>query len=304
MISLSIQEDALFRLSQTPNPPRSLFVRGNSALLSHPSIAIVGTRRASNISLRAAYYFARELSRMGFSIVSGLARGVDGAAHQGALEGVGSTIAVLGSGIDRIYPREHEELADAITTKGGCIVSEHPEGVAPLRQHFPLRNRIIAGLSLGTLVVEAAERSGSLITAYYAANFGREVFALTGRYDDLGFRGNHQLIQQGAKLVTSVVDIVSEFEAFFPRVPQERSQEIPDELRSLQSVFRSLNGNACLEELFSQGSLSFSELMLQLATAQRLKLVKELSPQNFSWVGKFQDLPNHIGFRKIEGTGS
>ncbi len=205
-------------LHEIADPPALLFVEGDPRILSFRHIALVGSRNPSPTGLKAARDFAEALVSAGFGIVSGLALGIDAAAHRGALDGGGITAAVAGSGPDRIYPRQHRTLAAEIVAGGGTLVSEFPPGTEPKAGHFPRRNRIISGLSLGTLVVEAAARSGSLITARLAVEQNRDVFAVPGSIYSPLARGCNELIQQGAKLVQSVADIVEEFE---PRVAVE-----------------------------------------------------------------------------------
>jgi len=196
-------------LDEIPNPPHLLYVDGDPEILHLPALAIVGSRNPSKGGERNAFEFARHLATVGFTIVSGLAQGIDTAAHRGALAAGGKTIAFLGHGIDRIYPASNKDLAEEIAAYG-ALVSEFPLGTHPGREHFPQRNRLISGLSLGTLVVEAARRSGSLITARLAAEQGREVFALPGSIHNPLARGCHELIRQGGKLVETSDDIVSE----------------------------------------------------------------------------------------------
>jgi len=196
-------------LAQIPGPPLLLYVNGDIDALHLPALAIVGSRNPTQGGRRNAHSFAEHLAGRGFAIVSGLAQGIDAAAHEGALEAGGKTIAFLGTGIDRVYPASNRKLAHAIAARG-ALVSEYPLGSAPERWHFPERNRLICGLSLGTLVVEAARRSGSLITARLAAVQGREVFALPGSIHNPLARGCHELIRQGAKLVETAGDILAE----------------------------------------------------------------------------------------------
>jgi len=195
-------------LREIHDAPLYLVARG-APLLGGPAVAVVGARRASPYGREVAARLAEELALAGVTVVSGLARGADGAAHDGALRGRGHTIAVLGSGIDVVYPAEHRDLAERIV-HAGTLLSERSVGAAPLAAHFPARNRIIAGMTHGTLVVEAAEGSGSLITARYALDYGREVFAVPGRIDSPLSVGTHRLLQQGAKLTMSVDDVLSE----------------------------------------------------------------------------------------------
>ena len=196
-------------LSEIHDPPTVLYARGNLDALALPCVAIVGTRRPSVYGTRMAEEFGADLGERGLCVVSGLARGVDAAAHGGCLEKNGTTIAVLGSGIDVIYPRENQHLAARIAQKG-LIISEFLPGTAPSPYNFPIRNRIVSGISLGALVIEAGERSGSLITARLAMEHNREVFALPGNVTSPISIGPNFLIKQGAKLVQSWRDVVSE----------------------------------------------------------------------------------------------
>jgi len=190
--------------------PPLLFVRGEPAQLHQPQLAVVGSRNPSVIGKETAYEFSRYLAGAGIGITSGLAMGIDAASHQGAMDGGGQTIAVFGTGLDRVYPAQNRELAHSILDHGGALVSEYPPGTQPLPGNFPRRNRIISGLSLGTLVVEAALRSGSLITAREATEQGREVFAIPGSIHNPLARGCHRLIRDGAKLVETAQDILEE----------------------------------------------------------------------------------------------
>jgi len=196
-----------------------LFALGDAELLRLPQLAMVGARSASAQGLENAQVFAAELARRGFTITSGLALGIDAAAHRGALSADGLTIAVCGNGLDRVYPARNRELAHAIAARG-LLLSEFPIGVPPLPEHFPRRNRIISGLALGVLVVEAARESGSLITARLAGEQGREVFAIPGSIHNPLARGSHALIRDGAKLVETVDDILAELA---PQLPAARA---------------------------------------------------------------------------------
>ena len=196
-------------LRTIPDPPPVLWARGQLDALLRPGVAIVGSRAASAYALEVASRLANDLASRGVMVVSGLARGVDGAAHRGCLEGGGATVAVLGSGVNRIYPAEHDDLAATICATG-ALVSEHGPGVAPLPDHFPLRNRLISGISLGVVVVEANERSGSLITARCAADQGRDVMAVPGSVLGGRNRGSHALLKDGAKVVETADDILEE----------------------------------------------------------------------------------------------
>lgn len=197
------------RLLDLPDAPPTLFIKGDPVWLAKPAMALVGSRQATPQGLENAEAFAAELSRSGYTIVSGLAAGIDAAAHRGGLAGAGSTIAVVGTGLDRVYPASHRELAHQIAMQG-ALVSEFALGSPPVAEHFPRRNRLIAALGLGCLVVEATLGSGSLITARQAADLGREVFAIPGSIHSPQSKGSHRLIKQGAKLVESAQDIHEE----------------------------------------------------------------------------------------------
>ena len=195
------------QLENIPQPPAVLFVIGDASLLLYPQVAIVGARGASAAGLAHARAFARALTDAGFTITSGMADGIDGAAHAAALDAGAKTLAVVGTGPDRVYPRKHHALARRIAAHG-ALVSEFPPGTPARPDHFPRRNRIISGLALGTLVIEAGLRSGSLITARLAAEQGREVFALPGSIHNPLARGCHRLIRDGARLVETAAEIV------------------------------------------------------------------------------------------------
>lgn len=197
------------QLKTIPDPPSALFVHGDPDMLSTPQIAMVGSRNPSTGGARTAHDFARHFATTGLTITSGLAMGIDAASHQGALAAEGSTIAVTGTGLDRVYPASNRQLAHQIASHG-ALVSEFPPGTPPRPGHFPRRNRIISGLSLGTLVVEAALKSGSLITAQQALEQSREVFAIPGSIHNPLARGCHLLIRQGAKLVETANDVLEE----------------------------------------------------------------------------------------------
>ena len=198
------------QLLATADPPLLLWLQGRRELLATPALAIVGSRNPTAQGGDNASAFARALARAGYTIVSGLALGVDAAAHEGALDAAGATVAVVGTGLDQVYPRRNEKLAARLLAGGGLMVSEYSLGTPVLPANFPKRNRIIAGLSRGCLVVEAALQSGSLITARQAAEAGREVFAIPGSIHSPQARGCHALIRQGAKLVESAEDVLEE----------------------------------------------------------------------------------------------
>lgn len=226
-------------LLQSSDPPSLLYAKGDVSLLGRPAIALVGSRNATAQGLANAEAFAASLSDAGLTVVSGLALGIDAAAHRGALSQAGSTIAVIGTGADRIYPARNAALARRIA-EGGLVLSEFPLGTPPTDYNFPRRNRIIAGLARGTLVVEAAIGSGSLITARLAGELGREVFAIPGSIHSPLSKGCHQLIKQGAKLVESAQDILEELAWQSGAAPSEKLTEsktsTPEEGKLLEAI--------------------------------------------------------------------
>jgi DNA processing protein len=206
--------------------PPVLFVVGRRELLNRPSLAIVGSRHATPQGIDNARAFAAALSAAGVTIVSGMALGIDAAAHRGALDGAGSTVAIGGTGLDRVYPARHRELAHAIAAHG-ALVSEFPPGTPPLKENFPRRNRLISGIARGVLVVEATLSSGSLITARLAGEQGRDVFAIPGSIHSPFSKGPHKLIREGAKLVETAQDVLEEMHLAPPRAVQARWHEEP-----------------------------------------------------------------------------
>lgn len=252
-------------LREIPDPPPALFYRGDLALAPTPAVAIVGSRRASPYALNAAAHLAAQLVSAGVAVVSGLARGVDAAAHQSALDAGGVTVAVLGTGIDVVYPRSNRKLFRAVEERG-LIVSEFPPGTPPLPPNFPIRNRVISGLSLATVIVEATGRSGSLITARTAAEQGREVCAVPGSIFAAGSEGTHRLIQYGAKLVHDANDILEELRGDF-RLPRAAAAPAPESpLAEVLAAFTreaATHIDAAAEKL-SRPIASVSEAVLQL----------------------------------------
>jgi len=214
------------QLRNLENAPPVLFVKGDPSLLWLPQLAIIGSRNATGGGLRNAQNFARLAVASGLAVTSGLALGIDGQAHQGALQAGGKTIAVAGTGLDRIYPAKHHELAASLV-ESGAMVSEFPPGSGPDSWHFPLRNRVISGLSVATLVVEASVDSGSLITARCAIEQGRDVFAIPGSIHNPLARGCHQLIKQGAKLVESGEDLMRELASQVQSLAKEHRLKLP-----------------------------------------------------------------------------
>jgi DNA processing protein len=254
-------------LKQIHDPPDRLFVSGDPAYLSYPQVALVGSRRASPAGLRTAGELAAALTAAGLAVCSGLALGIDGAGHRGAIDAGGRTVAVLGTGIDRVYPTRHHALARAVR-ENGCLVSEFPPGTPARRHNFPRRNRLISGLSLGVVVVEAAFPSGSLITANAALEQGREVFALPWSALHKGGRGCLELLRDGAKLVRDVDDILEELA---PLTAVLRSQ-LPDSggAPGGDSTLLELVGFEAVsaDELRQVSGLSVSELASQLTSLE------------------------------------
>lgn len=266
------------RLRMIPDPPPFLYVKGEFRADDEKAIAIVGSRSASDYGCRVARDLSRGLASLGFTIVSGMARGIDGTAHQTALDAGGRTIAVLGSGVDRAYPPEHDPLYRRISA-GGAVVSELPIGARPMAFNFPARNRLISGLSLGVVVVEATEKSGSLITASLALEQGREVFAVPGEAGASRSRGTHRLIRQGAKLVESVNDIVEEiapqlFERAAGANPPARELP-PNAGADARKIFALLQERALhIDEVIEHSGLSHarvSEVLLDLELQDYLR---------------------------------
>ena len=221
-------------LREIPDPPMVLFVHGCWRALHRSAMAIVGSRNASPSGVLIAEHFAERFCAHRLVVVSGLATGIDAAAHRGAINAQGTTVAVAATGPDRVYPQQHRALARAIAQQG-AVVSEFPPGTAPLRRHFPQRNRIVSGLALGTLVVEAAAHSGSLITARLAGEQGREVYAIPGPIQSPLSRGCHRLLRDGAKLVESVQDVLEDLPGAAPTVHTIAMSETDPTLTALQS---------------------------------------------------------------------
>ena len=198
------------KLNKIYAPPAKLYVLGDEAILNKPSIAIIGCRDASQYGKRVAFKFAYELAKKGIVVISGLARGIDIYSHLGAIKANGKTVAVLGSGFNHIYPSEHKKYCVDIIEKGGAIITEYEKSTKPVPTNFPTRNRIISGLSDGVLVVEAKQKSGTLITVDYALEQGKNVFIIPGNITSNNSYGTNELIKQGAKLVTNIQDILEE----------------------------------------------------------------------------------------------
>lgn len=263
------------------DPPLALYVKGELKPQDRHAIAVVGSRRCTHYGTQTADRLSFQLAKQGYTVVSGLARGIDAASHQGALKGGGRTLAVLGTGIDQIYPAEHDKLAASIEGQG-ALISEFPVGFKPTRQSFPQRNRIVAGLCGGTLVVEAARGSGAMMTVDFATEFGRLVFAVPGRIDNPGAGGCNGLIKNGAKLVEDVDDILEEFEYLIPPKPEGR--EDPEhvkpkvQLNAVETKILDSLGREDVEQdrLIRESGLSASEVATALLTLEMKRQIKSL----------------------------
>jgi len=266
-------------LKEAHDHPILLFAKGNLQALQLPIVAIVGSRKASTAGLRHAYQFSKALSASGCVVASGLALGIDGAAHQAAVDLQKPTVAVMGTGSDQIYPSRHRPLAESILEHQGVLLTELLPGSGPLAPHFPRRNRIISGLSAGVLVVEAALKSGSLITARQALNQDREVFALPGAIDHPGSRGSNALIREGATLVQTADEMISELSSLLGVWGAERSESqennqninLIDQYPILEFIeFTSTS----LEDVFLNSGIPMAELQSQLVELELAGLVE------------------------------
>ena len=287
-------------LREIYDPPITLYVKGAWAeCLELPCVAIVGSRRCSTYGQNAATMLARDLAQRGVTIVSGFARGIDAAAHRGAIEAGGRTIAVIGTGIDEVYPRDHRKLADEVLASGGAIVSQFPLNTPPVSENFPYRNRIISGLSLGVIVVEAAENSGSLITARLAIEQNREVFAVPGNITSRNSFGTNYLIKgAGAKLVQQWQDVAAELPPQIaarllppPLTEKKKEKSLADQLNLVpqgltafeHSVFKLLSADnpAHIDALVNRSRLRMPDLTAALLTLEMRDLVRALPGKCF-----------------------
>ncbi len=283
-IALITQNDPAYprALQEIYDPPGLLFVRGQLRPSDTLSIAIVGTRHATPYGLRIAERLAGGLSRAGLTIVSGLARGIDAAAHRGALNANGRTIAVLGSGVTNVYPPEHREFADQVA-QNGAVLSELPPRAAPLAGTFPQRNRIITGMTLGVIVVEAAERSGALISAQHAMEQGREVFAVPGPVDSRTSRGCHRLLRDGARLVESVDDILEELGPLVEATPVDDGRTVHHAAElSLNEIEKQVldaiqSSATAIDHIVEVTRLSVPQILATLSVLEMRRLIRRLS---------------------------
>jgi len=299
---LLILDDGVYPalLREIYDPPITIYVKGAwEACLDQPCVAVVGSRRCSTYGQNAALMLARDLAQRGVTVVSGFARGIDAAAHRGALEGGGRTVAVLGTGMGQYYPRDHKRLADEIIDRGGAIVTQFPLGTPPVAENFPYRNRIISGLSLGVVVVEAAENSGSLITARLAIEQNREVFAVPGNITSRNSFGTNYLIKgAGAKLVQQWQDIAAELPPQIaarllppPFGEKKKEKSLADQLTLIPSglsgsetlVLKLLTADtpAQIDTLVERSKLPISELTAALLALEMRELIRALPGRCF-----------------------
>lgn len=276
-------------LKKIYDPPIVLYYKGELRQADNLSIAVVGSRRPSFYGLNAAESFAFQLAEVGVTVISGMARGIDTRAHQGALRAGGRTIAVMGSGFNYPYPPENQELAETIASCG-AVISEFPCNIQPLARNFPRRNRLISGLSLGVLVVEAARNSGALITADFALEQGREVFSLPGKIDTPTASGTNGLIQQGAKLIRQVSDILDEFNLNLKRHPAKinREREIATKQlsREEQILYNLISRRAQrLDEIIESCNLPVNRVIHHLLHLQLKKLIGQQPGKQFFRIG-------------------
>ncbi len=285
-------------LKETVDAPVLLYIKGRLPQ-DNLAIAVVGSRSASVYGLTMAEKLAMQLSEYGITVVSGLARGIDTAAHRGALKAKGTTVAVLGSGLANIYPKENEGLAQAVS-ENGVLVSEFAMATSPLTHNFPRRNRIISGLSLGVAVIEASQKSGALITANMALEQGREVFALPGKVDNPNSAGAHQLIKTGAKLMTGIEDILEELkpqlQSFMRREAEEKEDRQEISLNSDEiPVFQCINSEPLhIDALISLTNMSLTELNMVLLRLEMKGLVQQMPGHFFKRVSKEVFSKSHV----------
>ena len=285
-------------LREIADPPITLYVRGDwQACFEQPCVAVIGSRQCSTYGENAAEMLSRDLATRGITVVSGFARGIDAAAHKGAIQGKGRTVAVMGTGIDMVYPKENTKLVREILDSGGAVVSQFPLGTPPLKDNFPYRNRIISGLSLGVLIVEASERSGSLITARLATEQNREVMAVPGNITSSNSYGTNYLIKAGAKLVQQWQDIVSELPSDIaarilpPKIEEKKNgkssqQElVPADLSDLEHKVWSLlapDDATHIDILLETSGLSFGDLNSALVGLDIKDLIRVLPGKHYA----------------------
>jgi len=274
-------------LRQIYDPPILLYVKGQLLPKDKNAVAMVGSRMTTHYGMEAARRLAYQLAYVGVTVVSGAARGIDSAAHQGALSGKGRTIAVLGTGINLVFPSENRELYERIASNG-ALITQFPFNRKPDKQSFPIRNRIVAGMTLGTVVVEANLTSGALITANFAVEYGRQVFAVPGRIDSPRSKGCHELIKKGAKLCESAEDILSEFEYLFPASNRPPSASETGVLPAIelseneQKVYDALDHEeSSIDEVIRGSGLPSSAVSVALLSLEMKRVVRQLPGKLF-----------------------
>ena len=284
-LQIVTQADAAYpaALREIYDPPLVLYIKGVIPETWPRGVAVVGSRETSHYGLETAKKLGYQLAYAGVPVISGLARGIDTAAHLGALAAKGITWAVLGCGLDQMYPPENEALAAKIVEAGGCLISELPLGTAPDKRTFPMRNRIVSGLSFGTLVIEAGRQSGALITARQALEQGRQVFAVPGRIDNPLAQGCHQLIKDGAKLVEGVEDILTELEFLIPREAVAAPRPLPGNLsQDEEKVYAALDlDETPIDQITQRTGLAPGAVSSTLLRLEMRKLVRQLSGKRF-----------------------
>jgi DNA processing protein len=271
------------RLREIHDPPIVLYVWGELAEHDRHAVGVVGTRKPTHYATECAKKLSYQLAYAGLTVFSGLALGIDTAAHQGALAARGRTVAVIGSGLNRLYPARNKELAERIAAGNGAVVSEFPMDTPPDKQTFPMRNRIVAGCSFGLLVVEAGLNSGALITANQAADQGRAIYAIPGRIDNPVALGSNKLIQQGAKLVQSAQDILDDMGMLFPETPEISIPAAPADLSEMErSVLMALGGDeAHVDAVTARTGLPIAKVSSTLLALEMRRLVKQLPGSRF-----------------------
>jgi DNA processing protein len=278
-----VQDDPTYPrlLREIHDPPTVLYVWGKLEERDQHAIGIVGSRRTSHYGLECAKRLSYQIAYSGLTVVSGLARGIDTAAHQGALAAKGRTVAVLGTGLTHLYPAENRALAEKIASSG-AVVSEFPMETTPDRQTFPMRNRIISGWGFGLLVVEAGMNSGALISASQAADQGRTLYAVPGQIDRPTSHGTNRLIQQGAKLVMSVDDILEDLQTFFPKAPQLETSRPTDLTEDLQKVYEAISADSTpIDDIIDRSGLPAGAATAALLQLEMRRLVKQLPGKYF-----------------------
>lgn len=283
-ITTILDDDYPVKLKNIINPPSILYCKGDINCLNNLSIGIVGSRKATDYGKFCADKFARELSSLGITIISGLANGIDTIAHKGAIKANGKTIGVIGCGINIIYPQKNKELYNEIENTGGAVITEYPFNMEPVSSNFPCRNRIISGLSCGILVVEAQEKSGTLITVSHAAEQGKEVFSVPGNINSIFSVGTNKLIKDGAKLVMSVDDIIEELSEFKNFKNKLIKKEI--DISRLDKIEKDIivlisEGEKSIDEITSKTNYSINEILSSLTILEMKSFIVQTNGKKF-----------------------